>query len=436
MFTRKVYNQIIEALDNYDVPLILLGARQVGKTTVLKQVANSYASSVYINFEENQSVAKLFEGDLNIDGIVSSLEVVTKQVITAETLIVLDEVQAVPRAITSLKYFAENGKYKVVATGSYLGVEMFTSTSSYPVGKVKELNMYPMSFSEYLNATGNQILDSRLMKQDFKSPIDPLIHQTSLQEFDVYTEIGGYPAVVAEYVERGMLAALEKRADLYNSIIRDFSKYADVNMTMRIKAVYDHIDSMLEQDNQKFRTSKVSKGGFREVQLPIRWLNSSRLVQVVYRVESAILPLRSHIKDNNFKLLLNDTGMFLEKAGYTVAGTLASDEKIYLGSVIESYIGNVLDQKYRTLMYYQKNTTEIDYIIQVDRDVIPIEVKAGLNTKAKSLGVYMKRYEPKLAIKVSRKNVGYSNRVLNIPLYLFDAFINGELKVGITDYLK
>lgn len=148
-----------------------------------------------------------------------------------------------------------------------------------------------------------------------------------------------------------------------------------------------------------------------------------------------MLPLCSHIKDNMFKLILNDTGMLLEKSGYNSLKLIKGNEKIYLGLVIETYVGNVLSKKYKTLTYFQKNTTEIDYIIQEQNDVVPVEVKAGSNTRAKSLSVYLNRYEPKLAIKVSRKNLSYNFKVLNLPLYLFEAFMDGQLNCDIKDFL-
>ncbi|WOO87860.1 AAA family ATPase [Mollicutes bacterium LVI A0039] len=423
IFEREIKETLLKLLHNYDKPILLLGARQVGKTTIVKEIGESYNNYLYVNFEQNPSVSNLFNDDLIIEELVNQLSLLNDINITTETLLIFDEVQQNPRAITALKYFAETSNYKVIATGSNLGVTMFTDKSSFPVGKVNLVKMYPLSFYEYLRATNKENLASFLRKQVFNESIAMAIHEKLLQEFDNYIELGGYPAVINCYIKNGMHDAIRESKQILEAYRIDISKYAQPNMTSRLQLLYDSISTMLATDNQKFKFTKIDSRGYSNLEYPLHWLIGAEMVMPVYRVETTVLPLKSHIKPNSFKLLLNDVGLLQRQSGYSGLSMRFENDRIYYGLIIENYVGNVINKYVDELYYYQKNTAEIDYILEVNNKPIPLEVKSGNNTKAKSLQVYNQKYDPKLMIKTSRNNLSKVGNLVNVPLYLIDEYI-------------
>lgn len=425
-FKRDIEVTLKEKLNAYKKPIMIIGARQIGKTTAAKKVANEYGKYIYINLEQNIRAAEIFEGNLVIDELILNLSVELDINITSEHLLIIDEIQSCPRAITSLKYFAEDGRYKVVATGSMLGITMFSSKSSYPVGKVDILNMYQLSFFEFLEACNKDVLLNYLKSFKYDKAIPNSIHDKCLEEFDKFIELGGYPEVVSEYITENYMSALEVSKKILEDYKRDISKYADDNLTSRIQKIYKEIDAMLTSDNQKFRLTQVDKDGYRSLEYPIHWLINANLAIIVHKTESSVSPLHAHIKDNQFKLFLNDTGLLMRQSGYKLT-SIQSQDRIYYGIIIENYIAQVLS-KSDNVYYYQKNTNEIDFLHQVNGRAIPIEVKSGNNTKAKSLTSYIEQNEPKVAIKISKKNFSSTNNIINVPLYLSDDFLSGRLE--------
>lgn len=422
-FKRELEQVIKKKITNYQKPLMILGARQVGKTTLIKKVAEDYGDYVYVNLEQRPDISDLFNDSLDIAYIIMQIELLLASPITKDTLIIFDEIQSKPRAITSLKYFAEDSDYKVITTGSNLGVTLFETDSSFPVGKVDILNMYQLNFLEFLENTGNERLKDFLSTLSPNYKISDTIHELLLKQFDVFIELGGYPEVIMTYLELGYLEAIQTSKKLLLAYKTDITKYADINLTTRIRHIYDEIPAMLQQDNQKFRHTKIDKYGYKNLEYPMHWLVESGMVQLVHKVESAIIPLSSHIKENSFKALSNDTGLLLRQANYSSVNLKDQNEKIYFGLIIENYIGNVLSKYTNKLFYYHRNTTEIDYLFQLGTKVIPIEVKSGTNTKAKSLNVYQSLYNPELAIKVTRNNYSINQNFTNVPLYLFEIYL-------------
>lgn len=422
MFKREISEIIESKLENYDKPILLTGARQVGKTTLVKHIGEKQGKYIYINLEQNENASEIFMGNLIVDDIIISIGIELGINITADHLIIIDEIQSNPRAITSLKYFAEDGKYKVIATGSMLGLVMFTSKSSYPVGKVDALNMYQLSFIEFLDATKNEILASYLRKYLFDGELPQSIHTKALEEFDKYIDLGGYPEVIEKYNSRNYVEAISISESILKAYKADVTKYADERLTSRIHKIYSEIDSMLAGDNQKFRLTKIDNSGYRNLEYPIHWLTNSNIAIITYQLDTPIKPLHAHIRDNQFKLFMNDTGLLMRQSNYRIAN-IRDKEHIYYGIVIENYIAHVLRKYNDNTYYFQKNSNEIDFLLETVDVVIPIEVKSGTNTKAKSLRAYCDRYKPELALKISKMNYSKNGEVTNIPLYLADLYI-------------
>lgn len=430
-FERDIKNTLRNKIKAYRKPLLLLGARQVGKTTVAKELMNEFEKSVYINLELEPVISSFFNESLNISAIIKKLELMLNVTIDENSLIIIDEIQSNPRAITSLKYFAEDGRYKVLATGSYLGVTMFEAKSSYPVGKVEQLFMYPLSFREFLLANSENMLAEYIEAYEFDSPFLEVAHTRLLELFDVYTQFGGYPEVVAMYLTTGITETQATLSQLIAAYQNDLSKYADQKLTSRLQKIYDNIPAMLASDNQKFRFTKVDNQGYKNLEYPIHWLTSSNLCNIVYRVESNVMPLSASIKDNSFKLLMNDTGLLMTNANYNPTNIINPQNKIYFGIIIEQYIGNVLAKYCPKLYYYHKNSTEIDYLIEHNMKVIPIEVKSGTNTMAKSLRVYNQKFNPDVMLKVTRENYKQKDNLVTIPVYLFEEYLQKVLKLAL-----
>lgn len=425
IFERKIEIEIKKILEVKEAkPILLIGARQIGKTTLVKKIGKNYGDYIYINLEKNKSINDLFNNDLNISMLIEEIEILVRQSINSKTLIILDEIQSNPRAITALKYFSEETKYKIIATGSNLGISLFSSKSSFPVGKVSFLNMYQLDFEEFLKAVNESFLLNKMLEGLKKDSISEMLHNQLLKLFDLYIQLGGMPEVIHVYLTQGINEALKVSSDILSGYKIDLVKYSNPKLASRLSIIYEHIDVMLQSDNQKFKFTKIDKVGYKNLENPLSWLFNSKMVIPVYKIENINLPLRSNIKDNNFKLLYNDVGLLLRQANYQLENLIKSQDKIYTGVVLENYIGTVLIKYYPTLFYYQKNTTEIDYIITEGENVIPIEVKSGNNTKAKSLSAYKQRYNPSMTIKVSRNNYQVVENNYFIPVYLLDSFIS------------
>lgn len=424
-FTRNIEEKIIKSLNKNYNPVLLLGARQVGKTTVAKKIARNYSNYFYTNLESDIDIANIFNGNINIESIIQVLNISYNANITKDTLIIIDEIQNNPRAITALKYFSEQAKYKVLATGSNLGVTIFGKNNSFPVGKVSTINMYPMSFDEFLVNSNNINISKYLKSIDINSQVDNLIHNKCLDLFDIYMNIGGMPEVVKIYLEGDNFK--EKQKELLSNYKNDFVKYADNKLSSRITAIYENIDIMLNNDNQKFRITKIDNKTYRELENPLTWLYNASVVIPCYKISSINLPLRSNIKENNFKLFFHDIGFLLAQSEFDYNNILLHNSKIYNGFILENYIAIVTNKYQSHLFYFEKNQSEIDFIVQINNQIVPIEVKSGTNTKAKALNAYINRYSPNLSIKVTRNNLNSSNGILNIPVYLFEYYLENNI---------
>jgi predicted AAA+ superfamily ATPase len=423
---REMMNDLIQWKDSQKrKPLIVHGARQVGKTYTIKQFGKEYYDNlIYVNFETNQEISSQISDNINANYIIHKLELFYgEKIIPEKTLIFFDEIQANERALTSLKYFCEDApQYHVIAAGSLLGIAINRENYSFPVGKVQMLTMYPLSFPEFLVAVGRENLIPEIQSHfETNTKMDHDIHELCLQLYRTYLVIGGMPEVVDTYLtEQKIISAIDVQAEILLSYERDMTKYASHSLSNRILSAFDSIPVQLAKDNQKFQYKVIAKGGtsgiFGEA---ISWLKHSGIVNQVYKVVAEI-PLEMHIDLTNFKLYMSDVGLFVNKARYPLYQIDLSSPPtmIAMGPLTEHYVANELRVKGFIPYYWEsEGKAELDFLIQKEADIIPIEVKSSTHTKSKSLALYMKLYHPKYAIRISEKNFGFENNIKSVPLY-------------------
>ncbi|MCI6825116.1 MAG: ATP-binding protein, partial [Ruminococcus bromii] len=389
-------------------PLIIEGARQVGKTWLMKEFGEqAYADTVYINFDSNSRMADLFSADLDTDRLIMGLELYAGRKINPEnTLLIFDEVQEVPRALASLKYFYENApQYHIVCAGSLLGIALHQGTS-FPVGKVDFLKLYPLSFSEFLMATGNERFAELLKKQDYEMITG--FKQTYIDALKHYYFVGGMPEAVQSFAESkdfNEVRAIQKR--ILAAYEQDFSKHAPNEIVPKIRMLWNSIPSQLARENKKFIYGLVREGGrAREYETAIMWLSDCGLVHKVSRVNAAGIPLKAYEDLKAFKLFIVDVGLLGCMTGLRQRTLLDGDDLFveFKGALTEQYVCQQLKTIEDLGIYYYTNdrgSCEIDFVVDTGEQIVPIEVKAETNLRAKSLKTYRERFEPELSVRTS-----------------------------------
>ncbi len=423
---RKIYQNLLK-WKNSDLrkPLILQGARQVGKTYIVNYFAGKeYANYVYCNFEKEKGLEDFF-CDLNPINIIRKLESYKrKEILPGSTLIIFDEIQACPKAVTSLKYFNEDAnEYHIIALGSLLGVSVNRGNFSFPVGKVQFLTMYPMDFEEYLLAKGEEYL-IRQIKECYKEnkPLDILFHKRSIEYYKEFLYIGGMPEVVENYIKnKNTEMARISQLTILEAYQNDMSKYNKQSEIPKTKIVYKNISTQLAKENKKFQYKYVKPGGrASEFEGAIEWLCLSGIASQLYRVEQIAIPLNSYRSLTDFKFYMNDVGLCCASQDIHF-DDIQSDNTLlqnFKGGLTENYVFNQLVASGFALYYWTSgNQAEIDFISRIGEDIIPIEVKASDNTRSRSLSVYESRYAPKYSLRLSLKNFGLENGIKSVPLY-------------------
>lgn len=423
---REIINDLIKWKDIKNrKPLIIHGARQVGKTYIVKQFGKTYFDNlIYVNFETNQELCSQIGESIDAKYIINKLELFYgEKIIPEKTLIFFDEIQANERALTSLKYFCEDApEYHIIAAGSLLGIAINRENYSFPVGKVQMINMYPLSFKEFLVAVGRENLIAEIEKHfNNNERMDKDIHELCLKLYRTYLIVGGMPEVVQTYLtEQKVIATIDVQSEILSSYERDMTKYADSSLSNRIISAFDSIPVQLAKDNQKFQYKVISKGGTSSIfGEAILWLKNSGIVNQVYKA-NAKLPIEMYKDLASFKLYMNDVGLFVNKARYPLYQIDLSKQPtmIAMGPLTEHYVENELRAKGYDSYYWESNgKAELDFMIQKNADIIPIEVKTSTHIKARSLDLYMKTYNPKYAIRISEKNFGFENNIKSVPLY-------------------
>ena len=407
-------------------PLILYGARQIGKTySVLDFGKREYANVLYCNFEGNSDLAALFEQDLDPERIVKALSALfSVQVTRGNTLLFFDEIQACERALTSLKYFNETANdYHVIAAGSLLGLAVNRGHYSFPVGKVDMLNMYPLNFEEFLLATGNETL-SEMIRESYAaaSPLPQPFHSRAMDLYRQYLVVGGYPDAINRFVETGDYNLVRAtQATIANAYLADMSKYATPTDTVKSIAVYNSVTSQLAKETTKFQYSVVDKKArSKSYEMALEWLKAANVVLTSVKITEGRYPINLYEDLSTFKIYYSDVGLFTMKSNMSPEKILQnldlSDRA--RGVLAECFVASELVAKGTALHYWESaNSAEVDFIVQNEDGVIPIEVKSAENVRSKSLRSFVEKYVPRYAIRLSSRNFGFENGIKSIPLY-------------------
>lgn len=404
-------------------PLILQGVRQCGKTWILQEFGRlHFEHTAYFNFERQNRLGEIFSGELDPKRILLELGVLAHQKIDPnQTLIIFDEIQTCPRALTALKYFCEETPdYHIVTAGSLLGISL--ASGGFPVGKINFLELTPCSFAEYL-----QTIDKSLFEYTNMLPLEPIpgIFEERLAKYlNEYLTIGGMPAVLESYRSNHDLAQAENiQGEILKAYELDFAKHIPAKDINKLFLLWESIPQQLARENARFFYGEVKPGArAKDLEDTLRWLENDNLIHRVTRLEKPELPLSAYEDHKSFKLYLADTGLLRKLAKIPTSSTLLNPDifREYRGRLAENFVLQQLIAMGGAPLHYwtSGNQAEIDFMLQNDNQVIPIEVKSGLNAKAKSLKSYREKYHPKLALRFSMQNLKLDNDLLNIPLYL------------------
>ena len=408
-------------------PLLIYGARQVGKTYLIKEFGkNNYENVIYVDFEQNSLVNNMINEDITPEYIISNLEMIFEQKIDKDkTLIIFDEIQKNSRALTSLKYFCDDApEYHIIAAGSLLGVFLAEKDYSFPVGKVDFLTIYPMSFDEFLINTNNKLLKDKIIECfNNNKELDKVLHEKALGLYYNYLILGGMPEVVQEYINsNSIISAVGYQASIINAYKSDIMKYVnDSRESNKILATFNSIPAQLAKDNKKFQYKLIQKGGSSTIfGESVDWLVNSAIVNKCIKSKVGV-PLKMYEEMDSFKLYMNDVGLLVNLSEfpiYLIRNREAVNESM-LGMLTENYVASSLKYNGFSLHYWKNEwDSEIDFIVQSQNGlIIPIEVKTSTHTKSRSLNNYNKEYNPKYAIRISEKNFGFINNIKSIPLY-------------------
>lgn len=424
---RKISQFLIEWKNNpYRKPLILQGARQVGKTySILEFGRNNYENVAYFNFETNPSIGKTFEESLEPGYLIPILSRIANQTIVREkTLIFFDEVQLCERAITSLKYFCENApEYHVIVAGSLLGLAVGREKYSFPVGKVDMKTLYPMDFEEFLLALNEESLVTQIQNcYDNNTQMPHAVHEAAMNYYRQFLVVGGMPDCVDKFVEtKDYVLIRHIQKTILASYLNDMSKYNRANEIKKTRLVYDNITVQLSKKNTRFQYKLIKKGGrASEFENAIEWLTLSGIATRIYQVEQAVKPLENYRNIDSFKTYVSDVGLLCAKKDVVAEDVLYLSEELndFKGGMTENFVCcQLIANGYTCYYWLSLRGAEVDFIIQRAGKIIPVEVKSAENTKAKSLSVYIETYKPEYSIKISGKNFGFENGIKTIPLY-------------------
>lgn len=405
-------------------PLIIRGARQAGKTWLMKEFGKTaYEKTVYINFDNNPQMKELFSLDMRIDRIIMGIELyVGHKISPHNTLLIFDEVQEVPKALSSLKYFNETApEYQIICAGSLLGIALHQGTS-FPVGKVEFMDLYPLSFTEFMRAMGKEQFVDLLDKGDFE--MATMFRQDYVDLLKYYYYVGGMPEVVQSFVDnRDFNEAREIQERILAAYEQDFSKHAPNEVVPRIRMLWNSIPAQLTKENKKFIYGIIKEGArAKDYETALMWLTDCGLVHKVYRVTAPSIPLKAYEDLKAFKLFLADVGLLGCMVRLNQSVLLNGNElfKEFKGALTEQYVLQQLKTVKGVDTYYWTNdrgNAEIDFLIDTGNEIVPIEVKAETNLKAKSLKTFCEKYNPKMAIRTSMTDYKQEDWLLNLPLW-------------------
>lgn len=433
---RKIINELKKWKENSRRKLlIVMGARQIGKTYSILQFGKSeYDNVIYINLEGNTVLQNIFTQDFDVKRIISEISLYTGESIFEEkTLIFIDEIQSCQAAITSLKYFMETAnQYHVITAGSLLGVSLNRKEWSYPVGKVDVLKMFPLDFEEFLWALGQKQLSDTIRKH-YANNTSFNLHDKCMDFYQQYLLLGGMPAVLRIFLEeKDYRFAFSEQASLVDAYIQDMAKYPGMVDWVKINAVYDSIPAQLGKENTKFQYAIIKSGArAHQYESSISWLFSSNIIIKCTKIETPFAPLSNYAQQSQFKIYYSDIGMLRAKMHITenMLKNEINNSATFKGILTENYVAIALNMLEIPLYYWEKNSQyEVDFLLQAENgSIIPIEVKSARRTTSKSLNAYIKSYTPEYAIRISGKNFGFEDGIRSVPLYA--VFCMGDVVV-------
>jgi uncharacterized protein len=413
-------------------PLLVQGARQVGKTFLINEFGKKeYSNFISLNFEQDNRLQSLFEKSLDPETIIENISLyIGKQIVPDDTLLFFDEIQAVPLVLTSLKYFCEHApEFHVIAAGSLLGVSI-GKDNSFPVGKVNFMNLYPMSFLEFLNASGEDLLGKKLNEITEPEPLTEIIHNKLLDLLKLYLYLGGMPEVVANYLENKNIEIVRiLQKEILKAYQRDFSKYALKNQAIKTMEFWNSIPGQLAKENKKFKYADIRKGARSAIfEQTTEWLKGAGLINVVYHLNAPKKPLLAYTDYSKFKVYLHDVGLLGAMLNVTSDLIVSPDQlfKEFNGAFIENFIAQELLSYGQEKHFYwtSRGEAEVDFIIDSIKGVYPVEVKSGTNRNLKSLRSYADKYRPDIIYRLSPRNMIQSGDFINLPLYAVNVLIN------------
>ena len=437
MLERKIMNKLLLWKQrNTKKALIISGARQTGKTFIVRQFGReNYTSIIELNFLEDKNLCDIFSGDLHPKSIYTNISLMCPgcTLIPHETLLFLDEIQACPNAISALKFLVEDGNADVIATGSALGIA-FGNTASFPVGSVEYLDMYSLSFEEYLHAIGidSSVIDYLRDCFENRTPVASPVHKKMLEYLKQYIAVGGMPEVVNTFVQTGSYAEADKiQRQLYKDYITDIAHYASPDIRIKAENCYKSIPLQLTKENHKFQYTIVEKKGTaRKFESSVDWMENAFTAYPVYNVSAISFPLKAFAKSDNFRLYYNDIGMLTAAYDYSLKKALIDDQpdesspvpmlKIAKGGIYEALAADLLIKNGHKELFFFRNETgslEIEFLLEKTSGIIPIEIKAGRNSTA-SLDNILKMEDIPEGYKFCAQNIGVSGKKVTMPLYM------------------
>ena len=406
------------------MPLLMNGARQVGKTYILRQFGEEYFKNVvYVNLETNMAVASYFNENIAPEKLLRYLEAsVGEKIVPGETLIIFDEIQSCERALTSLKYFCEETpEFHIAAAGSLLGVAINRRQYSFPVGKVETVTLYPLDFEEYLWARGEALLCNEICSAfENMEPLPDGLHQKATELYREYLIIGGMPACINVFLKTGSFIDVPLvQNEILDNYIADMAKYATAADSVKIRACYNSIPAQLAKDNKKFQYKVVQRGGSAAMFGPsIEWLNLAGVVLKCQKISQAYEPISVYADLSSFKLYMGDVGLLVMKSGISQQTVLSGEGNTFVGALTENYVAQQLAAKGEELYYREsKSTAELDFVLQKENQIVGVEVKKGEHVRSRSLSVFVSQYKPAYSIRLSLKNFGEKEGLKSIPLY-------------------
>lgn len=409
-----------------NIPLMLIGARQTGKTYIIKKFCKeNFENQIYINFDEKDIYKSFFEESLNPEEIINKISTFLGYKINIEkTIIFFDEIQKSERAINSLKYFCESeNPYKIICAGSLLGVKINRYNSSFPVGKVRIEYLNPLDFEEFLWAVGENLLSDEIHKcYEKMQAMNNALHEKALNLYKIFLCTGGMPASINELINKNkdiMMYQNDVKENILTAYIADMSKYTTSSEAIKVREIYKSIPIQLGKENQKFQYKVISSNArSRDYESSIEWLIQSGIILECNLVKTPKMPLEIYKESKIFKLYLSDCGLLMNLAKISITSILNDINMLYKGIIAENFVAQTLKSKGYSLYYYESNSkSEIDFLLDIQDEIIPVEVKASDNTTSKSLIAYISKYKPKYAIRISSKNFGISSNIKSIPLY-------------------